>query len=290
MLLSSDALARRSDHEETRRTGFVSQVSALPRLHSVHDPSVAGRGGLHLRGSPRDRARAHPHLLRGHVLPLRVPRDLDRVVRPQRERRLCLSLACPSRPDAGRRAARRAIARSCPLHDRCSVRARPAPGGSELLACQPRADADDLCARGGAVLYGRARHHAGDRALLLAYQRRVCRRPAGSRRRLPGPDSVAQSSRRARRRADRGRSRRDRGGPVRTARPAPAVRRSRRRGHDGAARRSTVRPRRVRYRRYQRSSGRHDSVQQMEFVLENRRLRARARRLVAQLHLYRTAA
>ncbi len=44
-----------------------------------------------------DGACAHAHLLGGDVLPLRVPRHLDRLVRPQRERRIRVRRQTPAR-------------------------------------------------------------------------------------------------------------------------------------------------------------------------------------------------
>ena len=210
---SRDALWRASHHEGLndgkQRTAGKSRAGAWPRLHSAHDPSVARRGGLRLRGSSHDRAGAHAHLLGRHVLPLRVPGDLDRAVRPQRERRLRVSRARAARP--ARRPTGCSRVQSL-VYAVCTivalfvlVRLRV---GLNYSPAQSRADADDLRARGAAVLHGRARHHAGDLAALLAHQRRLRRRSARRRRRLPGPDSAARSPRRARRRADGGRARR----------------------------------------------------------------------------------
>src|SRR5205814_2356048 len=74
--------------------------------------------------------------------------------------------------------------------------------------------------------------------------------------------------------------------------------RSRARAHRGrrrvraraADRRSALRPRGLRHRRHQGAPRRHGAVQQMERVLAHRGLRARARRLVAQPGIQRTAA
>ena len=156
---------------------------------------------------------------------------------------------------------------------------------------EPRADADDLRARGAAVLHRRPRHHARDLAVVLAHQRGLRRRSARRRRRLPGADSAARSARRARAscwrpprwpRWRRSSSRRPAGAPA-TPRPAPRFLAVPLAGQ-------LVGPRRLRRRRHQGPRGRPRALQQVEFVLAHRRLRARARRLVAQPRLHRAAA
>ena len=89
-------------------------------------------------------------------------------------------------------------------HDRRAVLARPPARRPELLAAQPRADADDLRAGRAALLRRRPGRHARDLAAVGADQRGLRRRSDRRRRRLPDPDPAARSPRRARRRAGRG--------------------------------------------------------------------------------------
>ena len=77
---------------------------------------------------------------------------------------------------------------------------------------------------------------------------------------------------------------------VRPARLARAHRRARRARAPRADRRPAFRRRRLRRRRHQGASGRPHPLQQVEFVLAHRRLRAHARRLVAEPRLQGTAA
>ena len=121
-------------------------------------------------------------------------------------------------------------------------------------------------------------------------QRGLRGRPDRRGRRLPDPDSAARSARCAGRRPGR-RGAVDCGRrPLRPGRaPQP---RSPPLAPSSCWCRSpaSVGPRRLRRRRHQGAPGRPHAVQQVEFVLANRRLRADARRLVAQPRLQGPAA
>ena len=250
--------------------------------HDLPLPPASRRRRARLRHAVDDRARAHAHLLGRDVLPLRVPGDLDRAVRGQRERRVRVRDAAAPRHAFDRRPARRPIADLRGLHDRGAVLARPPARRPELLAAQPGADADDLRARRAPLLRRRPRRHARDLATLGADQRGLRCRSHRRRGRLPHADPAARSPRRAGRRAGRGRAVDRRRRPLRAGREPPPCGRHRDRRAPCADRRTAVRPRGLRRRRHQGASGRSHSVQQVEFVLADRRLRAHARRLVAE--------
>ena len=184
----------------------------------------------------------------------------------------------------------RAVAALCRLHDRRAVLAGAPARRPELFAAQSGADAHHLRARRAPLLRGRPGRDARHLAAVGADQRGLRGGSDRRRRRLPDPHSAPRSARRAGRGARR-RGADDRGRhPVRAGRQPIRDRRRRRRHSADPDRRPMVRPRRLRRRRHQGAPGRSGAVQQVEFVLANRRLRADARRLVPEPGLYRPAA
>ncbi len=195
-----------------------------------------------------------------------------------------------ARPPVDRHPARLAGRRLRRLHADRAFRAGAPAGRPQLLAREPRADADDLRAGGPALLHRRAGHHAGDLAARVARQCRLRIRSARRGRRLPHPDPAPRSRRCARRRPDGGGARADRSCAVRPGGEPGAVCRRRRRDHGGGARRSAVGHRGLRRSRHEGTPGRHRPVQQVEFVFPNRRLRTHPRRLVAESQIHRRVA
>ena len=121
-------------------------------------------------------------------------------------------------------------------------------------------------------------------------QRGLRGRSPGCGSRLPAPDSAARPARRARRGADRGGDGDLR--PPSCSRPVSAAAAHARRRHRpllARPRGTAVWPGRLRRRRHQGTQGRPRAVQQVELVLAHRRVRARARRLVAEPRLRRSA-
>ena len=136
---------------------------------------------------------------------------------------------------------------------------------------------DDLRAGRAAVLHRRPRHHAGDLAAVGADQRRLRRR--SDRRRRAAAWSSSRCSIGSARRASCWRRRRCRSRAARAVRAGrAAARASPALGAlvlARAARGPALRRRRLRRRRHQGPPGRPRALQQVEFVLAHRRLRAR---------------
>ena len=84
--------------------------------HVLAVRAAPGRRRARVRHAADDRAGADAHLLGRHVLPLRVPRDFDRAVRPERQRRVRVRRAPAPRPLLDRRAAVAPIADLRGLH------------------------------------------------------------------------------------------------------------------------------------------------------------------------------
>src|SRR4029079_1771943 len=72
-------------HNDTERGGLVLTLNGT-LSHDLSITTAPRRCRARLRHAADDRAGAHADLLGRDVLPLRVPRDLDRPVRRQRER------------------------------------------------------------------------------------------------------------------------------------------------------------------------------------------------------------
>ena len=171
---------------------------------------------------------------------------------------------------------------------RLAVRAGAAAGRSQLLSAKPRAHADDLHARGAPVLHRRPRGQPRDFPVVIAHQRGVRRRLARGGRGMSRAAAAPRSGRRAGGRGGgRGLGCRRRR-PLRAAGTPGARDRDRRGDPRCPARGPVVRHRPVRHRGHQRPRGRSSALQQVEFVLAHRRLRACPRRLVAQPGLYGT--
>ena len=263
-------------------------TDVAPHRRCIHArPLCAGarRRRRDCRRHPDDRARADAHLLGDDVLPLRVPRDLDRAVRAQRERRLRLRHAPHVRHALDGEPARRRI-RCCSPPARCGARrSRAHPRRPQLLAREPRQDDRHLHARRPAVLLRRRRHLAGDHAPQEARQHRLWRRSHRRRARLPVAAAPVESLRRAGRRAPGRSARRRRSIAVFAGQDAVS--------HGGDRRTGRGNPRRpaadgigsVRRQQHQRARRRHGPVREVEFVLARGGVRPVARRLVAQLAL-----
>ena len=151
------------------------------------------------------RTRADARVLGHDVLPLRVPGDLHRHVRPERQRRVRLRHA-----DAGTRrpAARAARALRDGVLDpgaaggrRCLLRINV---GTEYSGRNLGLDAGDLPAGGAAVRGGRRRRHHRGLAAARRHRARLRGRPGRRRRRVPAAHPDAQRARRRRRHPVRG--------------------------------------------------------------------------------------
>ena len=188
-----------------------------------------------------------------------------------------------ARPAADRDAAGPPVADLRDQHDRRALRAGPPAGRPQLFAREPRADADDLRARRAPVLHRRTGHHARHRRLATrinaVYAADLIGAALGCLVLIPLLESP--------RRSGRGAGRDGSGGDCRRAvRAAPAERRTR----ALAAAVIVLVPligqlsglANVRRRRHEGAPGRSRAVQQVEFLLPDRRLRARPRRLVAE--------
>ena len=168
----------------------------------------ARRRRRHRRRDSDGRAGADAHLLGDDVLPLRVPRDIDRAVRSQRERRLRLCHAPHVRSAVDRGAADHALA-ALRRRDRAGARsARAHSRGPELLPRKPREDDRDLHAGGSALLHRRRGHLAGHHAPQKSRECRVRRRPDRRGGRLSSAVAAAESVRRSGGGAAGGRARR----------------------------------------------------------------------------------
>ena len=198
---------RRCFSKNARILPHLSHLNAAFRHHFEAAPHDDRRGRAAFGCAADDRAGADAHLLGHDVLPLRVPGDLDRAVRPERERRLRLPRP-PTVSPASRRA-RCSRARALVFAVVAPGRARlpgTAARRADLLARQPAPDAGHLPAGRAALLRGRrGRSRWRIVALRPPRQRRVRGRPDRRGGRLPGPasrslNSVGAPGRRARRR------------------------------------------------------------------------------------------
>ncbi len=248
------------------------------------------RAGAHgrrrdCRRDPDDRAGADAHLLGHDVLPLRVPRDLDRALRPQRERRVRVRHAPRLRQAFDREPADAALAAVCRRHRAGARRARAHPRRAELLAREPREDDRDLHAGRSPFFHRRGRHLPRDYTIPEARERGLWRRPDRRRDGLPPAAAAAEPLRRARRRAARGGPRRRRGAALLAGQDDGPHGGDRCPGRGDTWRLAAVGIGAVRRQQHQGARRGHGAVREMEFVLAGGRVRPVARRLVAQLAL-----
>ena len=259
----------------------------------VSDESqIAPRRRLHLRRPAHDRAGADAHFLGRDVLPLRVPGDLDRAVRTERQRRLRLraraasSIGC--RPDRCWRRSRWSTRRRTIVALFVLVRLRVglnySPQNLALMLTIYALAALPFFTGGLVITLAISRLSSRINAV---YAADLLGAAAGCLvlipllNRLGAPGVVLAAAALAR----RGRR------PVRAAAPdAPRTALLGAAILARAARRPALRARRLRRHRHQGAPGRPRALQQVEFVLAHRRLRARARRLVAEPRLHRAAA
>ncbi len=267
---------------------FVGSVVRGPVRRRIRALALRARppwSRCHLRRHPDDRAGAHAHFLGHDVLPLRVPRHLDRVVWIERKRRLRVRAAARVRAALDREPPDDALAALRRRDRPVAGRARENSRRAQLLAREPRQDDRHLHAGSAAVFLGRRRHLAGDHAAQHARQRRVCR---GSDRRGGGMSPVAAAAESIRRTrggaAGRGAGRR-RGVAV-LARPHAGANGPRRGGGRRHPRTlAVVGIGAVRCEQHQGARRRHGAVRQVEFVLARGGVRPVSWRLVAELEV-----
>ena len=219
--------------------GYVTRRESTPKTNSTRGRFVRALVGRRRdrRRHSDDRAGADAHLLGHDVLPLRVSRDFDRALRPQRERRLRVRDAPHVRHALDRQPFDSALAAVRGRHRAGARRAGSHPRGAELFAREPRQDDRDLHTGRASVFFGRRRHLSRDHPAQEAGQRRLRRRSHRGRHGMPAAAAAVESLRRARRRAAGRRARRRRSAAL-LAREGDREDR----GHRGPCRRHSRRP------------------------------------------------